>query len=91
MKFGICRPQGGHGPLAELSVLTLTSNSNLNAPILPTTTVNKPPRKFRWDATPHMALDDNAPIPREVEPPERGKVVATPYLGGLHHRYSRAA
>jgi len=42
-------------------------------------------------ARPHMALDDNAPQPREVEPPERGRVIALPYLGGLHHRYSRAA
>jgi len=47
--------------------------------------------RYYHEARPHMALDDNAPIPREVEPPERGKVVATPYLGGLHHRYSRAA
>ena len=38
----------------------------------------------------HLALDRNAPEPREVEPPERG-VVAEPVLGGLHHRYRRAA
>jgi transposase InsO family protein len=39
----------------------------------------------------HQALDHNAPYPRAVEPPEQGRVVATPYLGGLHHRYGRAA
>ena len=39
----------------------------------------------------HRALDDNAPRPREVEPPARGKVVAVPAVGGLHHRYARAA
>jgi len=39
----------------------------------------------------HLSLDRNAPMPRAVEPPERGKVVAVPYLGGLHHRYTRAA
>jgi putative transposase len=40
---------------------------------------------------PHQALDDNAPLPREVEPPERGRVVAQPMVGGLHHRYFRRA
>ena len=40
---------------------------------------------------PHLSLDRNAPIPRHVEPPEAGKVVATPILGGLHHHYHRAA
>lgn len=39
----------------------------------------------------HMALDNNAPIPREVERPERGPVIAEPLVGGLHHRYRRAA
>ena len=38
----------------------------------------------------HLSLDRNAPIPREVEPPCRGKVVAIPQVGGLHHRYTRA-
>lgn len=42
-------------------------------------------------ARPHQALDDNAPVPREIEPPERGPVVSTPYLGGLHRGYSRRA
>jgi len=39
----------------------------------------------------HMSLKGNAPVPRDVEPPERGKVVAIPQVGGLHHRYTRAA
>ena len=39
----------------------------------------------------HMALDDNAPIPREVEPPAKGAVSAIPQVGGLHHRYTRRA
>ena len=38
----------------------------------------------------HMALKGNAPQPREVEH-GAGPVVATLILGGLHHRYSRAA
>jgi len=39
----------------------------------------------------HMSLEGNSPIPREVEPPSKGRVVAIPFLGGLHHRYTRAA
>jgi hypothetical protein len=39
----------------------------------------------------HLSLERNALIPREVEPPERGKVIAIPQVGGLHHRYRRAA
>jgi hypothetical protein len=40
---------------------------------------------------PHMSLDGDAPVSRPVEPPTRGKVVALPRVGGLHHRYARAA
>ena len=39
----------------------------------------------------HLALDGNAPLPRQVEPPPLGKVRAIPHVGGLHHRYTRAA
>jgi hypothetical protein len=39
----------------------------------------------------HLSLERNAPIPREVEPPCCGKVRSVPQLGGLHHRYTRAA
>ena len=39
----------------------------------------------------HLSLERNSPIPREVEPPENGEVVAIPQVGGLHHRYTRAA
>lgn len=38
-----------------------------------------------------MGLEDNAPQPRVVEPPERGRIVAEPMVGGLHHRYRRCA
>ena len=39
----------------------------------------------------HLSLDRNAPNPREVEPRSQGEVVAIPQVGGLHHRYTRAA
>jgi len=39
----------------------------------------------------HLALDKDAPIPRKVQPPELGKVVELPQVGGLHHRYERRA
>jgi putative transposase len=39
----------------------------------------------------HLSLDRNSPIPREVELPARGQVIAIPQVGGLHHFYRRAA
>ncbi len=38
-----------------------------------------------------LSLERNSPMPREVEPPSRGEVISTPLVGGLHHRYTRAA
>jgi transposase InsO family protein len=37
----------------------------------------------------HQSLGGNAPTPRSIQ--RDGEIVATPVLGGLHHRYSRAA
>jgi len=39
----------------------------------------------------HLSLDRNSPIPRRVEPPSEGEVIAIPQVGGLHHRYTRRA
>ncbi len=39
----------------------------------------------------HLGLDKQCPIHRDVQRDESGKVVAFPVLGGLHHRYERAA
>ena len=39
----------------------------------------------------HLALGKDAPQTRRVEPPEMGKVVEFPEVGGLHHRYARRA
>jgi putative transposase len=39
----------------------------------------------------HLSLDRNAPVPRTVEPPDTGSVIAIPLVGGLHYRYRRVA
>jgi len=39
----------------------------------------------------HLSLDKDTPARRTVQPPELGRVVAVPQLGGLHHRYERRA
>jgi len=38
-----------------------------------------------------LALDKDPPFSRAVAPPSAGSVVATPQVGGLHHRYDRVA
>jgi transposase InsO family protein len=40
---------------------------------------------------PHQSLDNNSPQPRAIEPPPCGRIIAIPQVGGLHHRYQRAA
>jgi hypothetical protein len=37
----------------------------------------------------HRSLAQDCPDPRAVEPPNQGKTIELPRLGGLHHRYSR--
>jgi putative transposase len=39
----------------------------------------------------HLALEKDAPVSRTVLPPSVGRIMATPQVGGLHHRYDRAA
>ncbi len=39
----------------------------------------------------HLSLNRNSPVERQIEPPHLGRVVAIPQVGGLHHRYRRAA
>jgi hypothetical protein len=39
----------------------------------------------------HLSLDGDAPIPRRRESTPAFHLQATPVLGGLHHRYARAA
>jgi putative transposase len=39
----------------------------------------------------HLSLGKDSPEPRAVQPPELGRIVAIPQVGGLHHRYERRA
>ncbi len=39
----------------------------------------------------HLSLDKDTPESRAIEPPETGKVIGIPQVGGLHHRYTRVA
>ena len=39
----------------------------------------------------HLALAKDAPDMRPIQRPEVGTIVATPEVGGLHHRYARRA
>lgn len=47
--------------------------------------------EYYHQARAHLSLERNSPAPRTIEPPNKGEVVAKPYLGGLHHCYTRAA
>jgi hypothetical protein len=47
--------------------------------------------EYYHGSRPHWSLDGNSPTPREAEPPSQGEVVSIPQVGGLHHRYTRAA
>src|SRR2546427_9251837 len=39
----------------------------------------------------HLSLGKDSPQSRAVQPPELGRIVAIPQVGGLHHRYERRA
>ena len=46
---------------------------------------------YYMGARTHLALAKDPPITRPIMPPSAGRVVSTPQVGGLHHRYDRAA
>lgn len=37
----------------------------------------------------HLALEKDNLKPRPIQPPEAGRIIAIPQVGGLHHRYER--
>jgi transposase InsO family protein len=39
----------------------------------------------------HLGLEKDTPEPRPIQPPNTGRIVAIPQVGGLHHRYERRA
>jgi len=39
----------------------------------------------------HVGLQKDTPEPRPIQPPEAGRIIAIPEVGGLHHRYERRA
>lgn len=39
----------------------------------------------------HLSLHKDSAIPRPIAPACAGRIVAIPQVGGLHHRYDRAA
>ena len=39
----------------------------------------------------HLSLDKDTPEPRPMQPPEIGRVIAIPQVGGLHRGYERRA
>ena len=46
---------------------------------------------YYHESRPHQSLDQNSPVPRELEMPSTGKIISIVQVGGLHHRYQRAA
>jgi transposase InsO family protein len=48
-------------------------------------------RAYYNNSRPHQTLENNSPIPRDVQPPSRGQIRAVPEVCGLHHRYQRVA
>src|SRR5262245_1767614 len=39
----------------------------------------------------HLSLGKDCPDARAIQPPDTGRIVAMPKVGGLHHRYERRA
>jgi transposase InsO family protein len=46
---------------------------------------------YYHEARTHLSLGKDAPEPRSVERPDPGRIVGTPMVDGLHHRYTRRA
>ena len=47
--------------------------------------------RYYMHARTHLALAKDSPVPRPVHARSAGRIVVTPEVGGLHHRYDRLA
>jgi transposase InsO family protein len=47
--------------------------------------------EYYHDSRCHLGLNKDSPTPREVQSPDKGRIVEIPKVGGLHHRYERRA
>ena len=41
--------------------------------------------RYYHESRTHLSLDRNSPVPRKVEFPAKGRIIAIPQVGGLHH------
>ncbi len=48
-------------------------------------------RDYYHQTRTHLSLLKDCPVPRPAHLPTRGKVIAIPQVGDLHHRYERVA
>jgi putative transposase len=46
---------------------------------------------YYMESRTHLALEKDAPVTRPVAPVSAGRIIVTPQVGGLHHRYDRVA
>jgi putative transposase len=47
--------------------------------------------EYYHESRTHLSLAKDTPKSRPAQPPESGRVVGVPQVGGLHHRYERRA
>ena len=47
--------------------------------------------RYYHEARTHLSLDKQSLVPRSIQQPDQGTVVAFPHVGSLHHEYRRAA
>ena len=46
---------------------------------------------YYHDSRCHLGLNKDSPEPREIQLPDKGRIIEIPKVGGLHHRYERRA
>ena len=47
--------------------------------------------QYHHDTRTHLSLGNDCPRPRRIQSPSAGNIIASPEVGGLHHRYERRA